>query len=180
MEPSKFLNNVKSVFLSMGLKVFKGTDDFPYSKPELIAVYEEIKKYYVIQAITESSFTEPNNSIDLNVADEDSVRYYLNLLERDKYLTSIAISIMFELTEAISNTLNTSVKEDLELTDMTCYAGIVTDIAYYDSIEKVLNVLEIENKSLDIIDQFQLILISKEDTIKLQKGYNQKSHIAKN
>ena len=180
MESSKFLNNVKSVFSSMGLKVFKGTEDFPYSKPELIAVYEEIKKYYVIQAITENSFIEPYTSVDLNVADEDSVRYYLNLLERDKYLTSIAISIMFELTEAISNTLNTGVTDELKLNDMTCYAGIVTDIAYYDSIEKVLNVLQIENKSLDIIDQFQLILISKEDTIKLQKGFNQKSHITKN
>ncbi len=179
MKSSKFLNNVKSVFSSMGLKVFKGTEDFLYSKPELIAVYEEIKKYYVIQAITESSFTEPNTSVDLDIADEDSVRYYHNLLERDKYLTSIAISIMFELTEAISNTLNTGVTNELKLNDMTCYAGIVTDISYYNSIETVLNVLKIENKSLDIIDQFQLILISKEDTIKLQKGYNQKSNISK-
>jgi len=166
-----FLKRVKDIFNSMGMKVLMSNEDYDCSKPDIIVIYEDMHKYYVAEAIIDSSFSYSLSTQPTIKPDDDNINYYLQILNQDRYLVSIAMRIMENLSSALANLIDKNIMLDYDLINMSCYAAITTDIQHLEPIKKVLQILDIDYQSLNIIDKFQFILISKEDTLKLQQNY---------
>ncbi len=163
---SFFLTSVKRIFGSMGLKILESKLDYNAEKPDAVAIYPDKKKYYIIEALSLACFEYPYHRIynqDIN----KSIRSYCKNFFRDsEEEASVAAAILCDLSIAI-DIFNYKSLKTYTFTNMVKYGALVFPPEKTNIVSKVFDTLEIDYRILDILDDFTLILISKEDTLSL-------------
>lgn len=160
-----YLSSVKHVFTSMGLKILESKIDYNAEKPDVVAIYPDKKKYYVVEVLPIESFEEPYyriNTQDIN----KPCRLYCNKLFENKEYASVAAALFCDLSTGIE-IFNYKSLGTHNFTNMEKYSALIFPPKKTNIVSKVLDDLGIDYRVLDILDDFTFVLISKEDTITL-------------
>ncbi|MBQ3032844.1 MAG: hypothetical protein IJD28_00565 [Deferribacterales bacterium] len=161
-----FLSAVKKLFGSMGLKVLEHGLDYSTEKPDAVAIYENKKKYYVIEALSLQCFDSPSPRLYSKDASQFYRAYCKKLFADNEEEASIAAAVVCDLSSGLE-VFSYKVVGGHVLNDMSRYGALVMPQEKTPIVSSVLEKLGIDFRTLDILDEFTLALISKDDTEKL-------------
>ena len=158
-----FLMSVKKLFNSMGLKVLEHGIDYGMEKPDIVAIYQDKKKYYIIEALTLQCFEYPSKRLYTNDTNRFYRTYCKKLFSDSEEEASVAAAIICDLVSGLEVFSYKSLG-GFTFNDMIKYSAIVIPQEKTDVVSSVLKKLDIDFRTLDILDDFTLVLISKDDT----------------
>lgn len=159
----RFTFKVLGTMQEMGLKVLeKGVDFFSF-KPDLVAVYPDKMKYYIIEPVSEGCIAEHSPRLYTRDSFEEFRLYCKKLFSDDETKAAIAASVICDLAAGVE-AFQFKAIGSLELNSMAKYGCLAVPIGYENDTAYVLNYLKIAFQNLNILDRFTLILISRKQS----------------
>lgn len=154
---------VSATLTEMGLKVLEKGVDFFSSKPDLVAVYQNKLKYYIIEPVSEGCIASGSPRLYLKDSFEEFRLYCNKLFSDDTTKAAIAASVICDLAAGVEAFDHKAIGT-MELNSMAKYGCLAIPCGYEKDTKEVLNYLKIAFQDLNILDRFTLILISRKQS----------------
>lgn len=163
---TRFIRTINKTMTEMGLKTIKTGIDYSSPLPEIVAIYSDKEKYYLIEPLSYECFSE--NSPRTNKRDANlEIRQYCKKLFKDDFETAnVVATILCDVTASVEM-FTYKVVGTHELISMTKYASLAIPCEYEPTVKKALDYLKLEFRTLNVIDKFTLVLIDRVQTAKL-------------
>lgn len=159
----KFRFEIADTMGEMGLKILeKGVDFFSF-KPDMVAVYVDKLKYYIIEPMSEGCFSEDSPRIYTKDSFEEYRLYCKKLFPEKAAHASVAATVICDLAGGVDAFDFKSIGS-LQLNSMDRYGCLAVPCHHVADLSHVLNYLKIAHQDLNILDRFSLVLISKKQT----------------
>ena len=163
-----FLSAVKRIMTSMGLKILERGVDYGTEKPDIVAVYPDKQKYYMLEVMSLGCFDKQSPRLYAKDAWQDYRDYCKKLFSENETKAAAAAAVICDLSSGI-DAFSYKVIGTHVLSAMSRYAAIAVPQEKSEDVATVLEKLGLDFRNLDILDDFALVLISKEDTEKLSE-----------
>lgn len=152
----------------MGLKILERGLDYGTEKPDMVAVYPDKQKYYIVEALSLDCFEQPSPRLYAKDACQDYRDYCKRLFVGNEAEAASAAAVICDLSSGIEAFSYKALGPHM-LNAMSRYASLAVPPEKIEEVCSVLEKLGLNFRSLDILDDFTLILISGEDTEKLSE-----------
>lgn len=162
----KFKLTIKVVMQSMGLDILSSGVDYNCPLPELVAVYADKNKYYMIEPISLECLSKDSARLTRQDNYKHIRKYCQKLFGSDYPKAAIVASILCELSCAIEIFTYKMVGKH-QLISMSKYACLAIPMQFEPAARNALAYLKLDFRTLDILDTFTLILLDKTQIAKL-------------
>lgn len=162
----KFKLTIKAVMQSMGLDILSSGVDYNCPLPELVAVYTEKNKYYMIEPISLECLKKDSARLTRQDNYKHIRKYCQKLFSKDYPKAAIVATILCELSCALEIFTYKMVGKH-QLISMSKYACIAVPLQFEPAAREALAYLKLDFRTLDILDTFTLILLDKTQIAKL-------------
>ncbi len=161
-----FKQLVKIMLRKMGLELLESRLHYGTDKPDVVAIYLDKRKYYIIEVVSEECLGENSPRLNMHGLLE-KYRTYCKELFHDNYNNAALLAtVVCDLVSSVE-AFPYKTLHGYKLNTMTMYAAIAIPNKYLEDLKYVLKYLNIEHGSLDVLEHFTLVLISKDDSAKL-------------
>ena len=161
-----FIKTIASTMRFMGLKILLSGVDYSSPLPQIVAVYPDKEKYYLIEPISLECFSEESPRIYKEDEHRQVRKYCRNLFKDDCEKAAVLATVLCDLSAGVEM-FTYKLVGTYELISMAKYACLAVPCALEDKTCQALNYLKLEHRTLNILDKFTLILIDKTQTAKL-------------
>lgn len=162
-QKDEFIRMITSTMRKMGLKVLERGIDFIAHKPDIVAVYPDKMKYYVIEPISSACFEADSPRLTARDSMSNFRNYCKKLFPHNHSHGAVASCVISDLAMGTEN-FNFKSLGNLELNSMSKYACLAIPIDKVEETTYVLDYLKIAHQNLDILGKFNLVLISKKQS----------------
>ncbi len=150
----------------MGLKLLESSTHYQTEKPDLVAIYLDKRKYYVVEIVCEECVSINSPRLSAEGLLENHREYCKKLFPNNNISAALLATVICDLISGVE-AFSFKTLQGYKFNDMTMYAAVAIPTRYLADLQHVLDFLQVEHGSLDILDKFTLVLISKEDSEKL-------------
>ncbi len=151
--------------LRMGLKVFVSGKDYPAGKPDMIAIYPDKDKFYLIECIADDCLFNPAGRLNTNRPDGNCRKFY-SMLYNQPRLAVWATAVYCDLGQGIE-LFEYKELHGINFASMNKYAALVYPSSLAEEAENTLPLLKLQYRSLDVAGRFIMTLFSQTDSTKL-------------
>lgn len=163
MQRFDLLNNMVKIFKKTGLPVFVSGKDYLGNKPDMVVVYPDKKKYYIVEGFANDDIENPHKR--LKGSDIDARHLCLKLYP-DPKKASVAAAIYCDLGKGVDLFRYNEIA-GLQLSEMQRYAALVYPISIAKEMEKIIFSLDMQFEPLPMLNMYTLTLFSITDTKKM-------------
>lgn len=161
-----FTLSIEKIMKEMGLKMLISGVDYSAPLPNIVAVYPDKEKYYLIEPLSDECFSSKSPRLYKEDEYKDIRNYCKRLFQNDIEKGIIVASILCEMAAGIEM-FTYKLIGTCELISMTKYASLAVPCPYEKKACEALEYLKLEYRTLNILDKFTLILIDRSQTAKL-------------
>lgn len=163
LKKDRFKLEIADTMGEMGLKILeKGVDFFSF-KPDMVAVYVDKLKYYIIEPMCEGCFADDSPRIYTKDSFEEYRLYCKKLFPDNGAYAAVAATVICDLAGGVE-AFNFKSIGSLQLNSMDRYGCLAVPCCHVPDLAYVLNYLKIAHQDLNILDRFSLVLISKKQS----------------
>ena len=152
----------------MGLQVLRASLDYRGDKPDLVVIYPDKGKYYLVEVIAEDCLSSPSPRLINKGRNADS-REFCRKLYPDERTAAWAAGIYCDLGRGIELFAYKELA-GANFSHMNKYAALIYPSAVSKEADKVLTFFKLQFRALDVLGIFTLTLLSQPDTAKLSEA----------
>lgn len=157
---------IEKTMHDMGLKMLVSGIDYSSPLPEIVAVYPDKEKYYLIEPLSLECFSENSERLLKQDEHKDIRAYCKKLFKDDVQKAAVLAAVLCDMAADIEMFTYKLIRT-YELVSMTKYAALAVPCGYEQKTSEALDYLKLEHRNLNVLDKFTLFLIDKEQTAKL-------------
>lgn len=161
-----FIKTITATMRYMGLKVLLSGIDYSSPLPQLVAVYPDKEKYYLIEPISLECFSKESPRLYKDDEHRDVRRYCRELFQNDHEKAAVVASVLCDMSAGVEMFTYKLIGTH-ELISMAKYACLAVPCNMEEKTCEALHYLKLEHRTLNVLDKFSLILIDKAQTAKL-------------
>lgn len=154
---------VKNTLREMGLKVLEKSIDYFSFKPDMVAVYHDKMKYYIIEPVSEGCLARNSPRLYANDSFEEYRNYCKRLFSKNATHAAIAAAVICDLAYGVES-FDFKSTGTIEFNSMDKYACLALPCSYVSDTSYVLDHLKIAFQELNVLERFSLVLISKKQS----------------